>query len=132
MRIEELADVATATLATTSRGREQQHQACYADLPIKLLLEGRRARSQIHHTRRRLDGSASGRQQDGDQERRRRRLESHAWHLSHARTRTTRRTGVVVATIPANIPIKPAAPASTQPSEPVKAATKAAAIMKRV
>ena len=75
MRIEELADVATATLATASRRREEQHEAVHADLLIELLLKGRRVRSQVRHTRRRLDGPAPARQQGGDQQSRRRRLE---------------------------------------------------------
>ncbi len=58
MRIEELADVATATLATASRRREEQHEAVYADLPIELLLKGSGVATQVCHTRRRLDGPA--------------------------------------------------------------------------
>ena len=94
MRIEELADVATATLATGSRRREEQHEAVYADLPIELLLKGSGVRSQVRHTRRRLDGPAPRNQQDSDEEPRRQRLKPQTPLTSASPTMSMRRLRV--------------------------------------
>ena len=54
-RIQKLLDVAPATLADWSGGREQNDETGHAHFSIELRLERGRVRAQVDHARRRLD-----------------------------------------------------------------------------